>query len=52
MTKTRHIIKTVAKVLLCIGIFTVFNESDSFTPNMVGLGCLALLIVINKDNNQ
>ena len=27
----------------------IFNEGDSFTPNFIGLACLALLVVINAD---
>lgn len=39
-------------ILGIIGLFLVFNESDTFTPNFVGLGCFALLIYINRKEVQ
>ena len=39
-------------ILGILGLFLVFNESDTFTPNFVGLACFALLIYINRDKVQ
>ena len=49
MAKTLEILRKVANVPLCIGVFAVFNESDTFVPNFIGLACAALLIVINRE---
>ena len=45
--KTFKIIRLVINIILGIGCFAVFNESDSFTPNLIGLACFALLLLIN-----
>jgi hypothetical protein len=29
----------------------VLNESESFTPNLIGLACFALLIAINPNGD-
>lgn len=43
-------LKLLASILLGLGCFLIFNESDSFTPNLVGIACAALLIYINRNN--
>jgi len=45
--KTFKIIRLVINILLGIGCFAVFNEGESFKPNLFGLACFALLIVLN-----
>lgn len=47
MKKTWRNIRLAVNILLGCGCFAVLNESDSFTPNFIGLACFALLIVIN-----
>lgn len=42
-------IKLILSIILALGGMLVFNESDTFTPNFIGLVCLALLVVINAD---
>lgn len=49
MAKTLEILRKVANVPLCIGVFAVFNESDTFVPNFIGLACAALLVIINRE---
>lgn len=49
MQRVLHITRHIANVLLGIGCFAVCNESDSFIPNFIGLGCFVLLLIINKD---
>ena len=39
--------KLIISIILAIGGFAIFNESDSFAPNIFGLFCLALLVAIN-----
>lgn len=45
--RTVKIIRLVINIILAMGCFMVLNESDSFTPNIIGLACFALLIAIN-----
>ena len=45
--KTIKIIRLVINIILGIGCFGVFNESDSFTPNLIGLVCFLALLAIN-----
>lgn len=52
MEKTRNALRWCANIILGLGCWLIVNESDTFVPNLVGLACAALLIVINKDNNQ
>ena len=40
-------LRLIISIILAIGTFAVFNESDSFTPNFFGLICFALLVAIN-----
>lgn len=49
MTKALNILRWLANAILMVGLFGIFNEGDSFLPNLVGLGCFALLILINKN---
>ena len=50
MDKTLEKLRLTASVLLgFIGIPLVFNESNTFVPNFIGLACYALLIVINRN---
>ena len=41
--------KTIINIMLGIGFFAVFNESDTIIPNLIGLACFAALIIINGD---
>ena len=45
-------IKAIINFLLCVGVLLIFNESDTFLPNSVGLACFVGLIVLNKDKAQ
>lgn len=45
--KTLRILRFMANVILAAGCLLVFNESDTFVPNFIGLACGVLLIVIN-----
>lgn len=50
MAKALEKLRLAASVLLgFIGIPLVLNESETFLPNIAGLVCYALLIVINKN---
>lgn len=49
MTKALQAAKWVVNIILGLGCWLVVNESESFTPNLVGLACAALLIVINRE---
>jgi len=40
-------LRIIISIILAIGTFAVFNESESFKPNLFGLICFALLIAIN-----
>lgn len=44
-------IKLIVSIILVIGGMLVFNESDTFTPNLIGLACFALLVVVNIDKD-
>ena len=50
--KTYKIIRLVINIILAMGCFMVLNESDSFTPNFVGLACFVVLLYINRNNNE
>ena len=53
MTKTLHYMRWAVNVLLGIGCFLVFNENpETFSPNLIGLACAALLIILNRDKND
>ena len=45
-------VKLIINIVLAVGCFLVFNESDSFTPNVVGLACFVALLYINRNNNE
>lgn len=40
-------LRIIISIILAIGGFAIFNEGDSFVPNMFGIFCLALLVAIN-----
>lgn len=40
-------LRLAVNILLGFGCMLVFNESDTFTPNLIGIACFALLIAIN-----
>lgn len=42
-------LKTIINIILCLGLFLVFNESDTIIPNLIGLACFGLLIAFNAD---
>lgn len=42
-------IKLIVSIILAFGGMLIFNESNTFTPNFIGLACLALLVVVNLD---
>ena len=44
-------LRTILSIVLALGGMLIFNESDSFTPNFIGLACLALLVAINIDED-
>ena len=50
MTKTLQHIRWAVNVLLGLGCLLVFNESDSFVPNFIGLACYILLLIVNNPN--
>lgn len=53
MTRTLHYLRWAVNVLLGFGCFLVLNENpETFTPNLIGLGCAALLIFLNKDKDE
>lgn len=42
-------LRIILSIILALGGMLIFNEGSSFTPNFIGLACLALLVVINAD---
>lgn len=38
------LISLIIDIVLGLGIMLVFNDSDTFTPNFIGLSCFGLLI--------
>jgi len=40
-------VRLAVNILLGCGCFLVFNDSDSFKPNLIGLACFAVLLLIN-----
>lgn len=42
-------LRIILSIILALGGMLIFNESNSFTPNFIGLACLALLVIINAD---
>ena len=39
-------------ILLCAGLFLVFNESETFIPNLIGLECFFALIYKHRKDPQ
>ena len=52
LTKIAQIAKIVVTAILIIGLFGVFNESHTFMPNFVGLGCFAGLIYLYRNHGD
>lgn len=44
--------KAILNLALCVGVVLVFNESDTFLPNLIGLTCLAALVWLNANENE
>lgn len=42
-------IKIILTIIFALGGLMVFNESESFTPNFIGLACWAVVIALNAD---
>lgn len=42
----------IIDILLCLGLFLVFNESESLTPNFVGLACFVALLYKHRNDPQ
>lgn len=42
-------LRIILSIILALFGMMIFNEGNSFTPNFIGLACLALLVVINAD---
>ena len=45
-------LKTIATIVLGIGALAIFNESESYLPNLVGIACFCLALYINRDKAQ
>lgn len=48
MERTLNALRWCANIILGLGCWLIVNEGDSFVPNIIGLACAALLIVINR----
>ena len=44
--------KSLINLALCVGVVLVFNESETFLPNLVGLACLAALVWLNANDKE
>lgn len=44
--------KQLINLALCVGVVLVFNESETFLPNLIGLACLAVLVWLNANENE
>ncbi len=44
----RYKLRICVSCVLFLGCVGMFNESETFIPNLVGLACAALLTVINR----
>lgn len=42
----------IIDILLGIGISLVFNESETFVPNFIGLACAAILVYKHRNDPQ
>lgn len=50
MAKTSHYVRWTVNIILGLGCWLAVSENPyDITPNFIGLVCIALLIVINKD---
>lgn len=45
----RYKLRICASCVLLLGCVGMFNESETIIPNIVGLACLTLLFIINRD---
>lgn len=45
-------ISILIDVILCLGLFLVFNESESLTPNFVGLACFVALLIKHRNDTK
>lgn len=52
MAKIKHILKLTANIILGLGCWLATNESDSLLPNAIGVLCIGLLIIINRNNGE
>ena len=44
-------LKTIINIALGFGTLLVFNESDYFVWNLLGIACFACLIFLNSTDN-
>lgn len=51
MENTLNTIRWCANIVLGLGCWLIVNEGESLVPNLVGLACAALLVIINRDND-
>lgn len=51
MEKTMNALRWCANITLGLGCWLIVNEGKSLVPNLVGLACAALLVIINRDND-
>lgn len=52
LRRTTKILKRIANIVLGIGVMGVLSEGESLLPNLIGLVCFALLIALNKNNDD
>ena len=45
-------LKTIANIALAFGVMLIFNESNTFWPNLIGIACLAALVWLNSDREK
>lgn len=45
-------IKIIATIVLGIVSLAIFNEGESYLPNLVGMAAFALALYINRDKVQ
>ena len=45
-------IKTILNIALAFGAMLIFNESETFLPNLIGLACMAALVWLNCDKER
>ena len=51
MKKLINIALWAVKIALGFGCFMVFNDSDTFIPNLIGIACIAALVAIESIHN-